>query len=74
MSDIKEKEEKIGRLKVVAVGYGVNLNLDIEILSKDLTLEHHMTVVKNVIFDMLRSQNYDVENITFIEGEKENVT
>lgn len=56
--------------KVTAKGLEVNLYMDVEVDATEECLSKKVSAAKNVIFDMLRTQDFDVDKINI--GEKEN--
>ena len=59
-------------LNVVAKGTTAKIDMFIEVEAEEKCLSEHVTNTENVIFDMLRSQDIDVCNISIKKKETEN--
>lgn len=49
--------------KIIAKGEKMNLHIDVEVETTEDYMPNRINATKNVIFDMLRSQDFDVDKI-----------
>ncbi len=52
------------QFKVEAKGKEVDLCMTVTVKATESYIENKISAVKNVVFDMLRSQDFDVDRIT----------